>query len=302
MTIRPIYIDGDALPANGTALQLKTGATGEVEASSGGGGGGGGGSTITSPLICYVQANGDDGTAVVGNPALPFLNSQQAFDAGVALSTPFCIHFGVGTHSGITVANDMTNTCNLTGEGFGVSIINEIYGLGAAGVSATADDTPGDPGQPGKTLLFDSDGTVDVISILSSGGTGGNGGPGATGGNGGDGGNNGVMRLRGVWGSGLCASEGGSGGSGGGGSGITGNQGGGAYVTLFKCVFGNGIYVGTGYGSSAGLVRITQCTSGTVINVIASGGYVNQCNAESFSVTGGPTEAGNTTGANAHTV
>lgn len=39
MTIRPIYIDADALPANGTALQLKTGATGEIEASSGGGGG-----------------------------------------------------------------------------------------------------------------------------------------------------------------------------------------------------------------------------------------------------------------------
>ena len=258
----------------------------------------GGGSSISTPKVCYVSTTGDNGTAVVGNPALPFATSQAAFNAGVALAAPFRIHWYAGSHGSITVAADMAHTCTLTGEGFNASVLSGIIADGAVGSNAPGDDLPGGDGSPGWALLLDSDGSVDVGSVSTLGGAGGMVGGGVSPQPGGGGGANGPARLRGVWGSSTFASEGGAGGMGGGG-GSTGTPGGGASVTLLGCVFGGSIGIGTGSGAAAGTVRVSRCVAGSAIGVTASSGFVTQCIGSSLSVTG-PADTGNTTGADAH--
>ena len=58
------------------------------------GSGGVGGGEIFNPGVAYIQTNGDDSTAQIGNPAKPFLTAQAAFDLGVR-----SFHLGVNLYS-----------------------------------------------------------------------------------------------------------------------------------------------------------------------------------------------------------
>lgn len=53
-------------------------------------------STISTPKVIYVEANGNDGTAEIGNPAKPYANGTTAFNAGQATAQPFVMRFGMG--------------------------------------------------------------------------------------------------------------------------------------------------------------------------------------------------------------
>jgi hypothetical protein len=118
MTIRPIYIDADALPSNGTALQLKTGATGEIEASSGGGG------TISDPNVGYVRSDGNNTTGD-GTPGSPVLTWQKAYDLGFRV-----FDFGSGSFGGLVIPSISGSDIELTLHGRG------DYGLLASAVGA----------------------------------------------------------------------------------------------------------------------------------------------------------------------
>jgi hypothetical protein len=82
--------------------------------------GGGGGGIIFNPAVAYVQTNGDDGTAEIGNPAKPYLTAQAAFDAGARN-----FQFGVGINDvinyGVTGATNASVTMYVSGQGVGAS-------------------------------------------------------------------------------------------------------------------------------------------------------------------------------------
>lgn len=90
----------------------------------------GGGSPISNPGVAYVQTNGDDGTAEIGNPAKPFLTAQTAFDQGAEI-----FHLGSGITTGVSVTGtsdvDVTLYLFVTGSGLTASSFS---------VSAEAED------------------------------------------------------------------------------------------------------------------------------------------------------------------
>jgi hypothetical protein len=79
-----------------------------------------GGGAILNPGVAYVQTNGDDSTAQIGNPAKPYLTAQAAFDAGARN-----FQFGVGINDAIyysaTGANNATVVMYIAGQGVGAS-------------------------------------------------------------------------------------------------------------------------------------------------------------------------------------
>ena len=56
-------------------------------------------SVISTPRIAYLATDGTDGTAVIGNPAKPFLTPQAAYNAATAITAagPVVIFVGAGT-------------------------------------------------------------------------------------------------------------------------------------------------------------------------------------------------------------
>ena len=58
-----------------------------------------GGGAISNPQMVFVEADGNDGTAEIGNPAKPYLTLQAAYDAGEAMAQAFVIVAGIGQFS-----------------------------------------------------------------------------------------------------------------------------------------------------------------------------------------------------------
>lgn len=74
---------------------------------------------ITTPAIIYVETSGNDSTAVIGRPDLPFQTAQAAYDAGVVFNDNFVLQLGVGSFS-ITLDANFTGLCRqITGAGGG---------------------------------------------------------------------------------------------------------------------------------------------------------------------------------------
>lgn len=160
-----------------------------------GAGGGGGGSIISNPGVAYVRSDGDDDTAEIGNPALPFETGTAAWAAGARN-----YKIGVGTFSATILDEPTDPVVNITGEGAGCSIFNLIFTAsdGVTGSEGTTSDPPGVGGTgtagadiPALTVYSDHSVTIGISMISGDGGGGGTGGTaagvdqnGATGGNG----------------------------------------------------------------------------------------------------------------------
>lgn len=74
--------------------------------------------TLSRPKIIYIEANGDDASGEIGNPAKPFATGTAAYNAGVVTMNTFVLKFGFGEFSIITA--EWTNACRA------------VIGLGAA--------------------------------------------------------------------------------------------------------------------------------------------------------------------------
>ena len=79
-------------------------------------------STISTPQIYYVETNGNNATAEVGNPAKPYLTAQAAYDAGVGAATSFVLELGVGNFVISTNGDTFSGHCRaVNGQGGGFS-------------------------------------------------------------------------------------------------------------------------------------------------------------------------------------
>jgi hypothetical protein len=125
--------------------------------------GGGEGGTISNPGVAYVQTNGNDSTAQLGNPAKPYLTGNAGYTASAAANggTKASLHFGVGAFT----FNNWGNSVPVFVSGEGVSATTlDITRFGTTGVA-------GANGAAATTL----DGET-VNTPATDGGTGGNGG------------------------------------------------------------------------------------------------------------------------------
>lgn len=151
----------------------------------------GAGGAISTPLVYYVQTNGDNGTGERGNPSKPYATAQAAYNAAATYSAansnpPILIQFGVGSHTGIT----LTDTAWLANIRLG-----GVPGATLAGITMAASAAPeNDIGNPSGWLDLTSDGIL-AITTISSTGTAGNG---HVLGNGRNGGSAGEIRLTNV--------------------------------------------------------------------------------------------------------
>lgn len=219
---------------------------------------GGGGSSISTPKIAYVETNGDNGTAAIGNPALPYATAQAAYNALAAASAgDYTLHIGAGTFAGITLAVGWSaNVKAIVGRGYLVSRLGGITGAGATGGDGGTDE-PGLPGAAGLSITdLCSDFSVNLGDIDVHGGDGGDGGTsgdGEQGYNGGDGGEGGQLRLRNC----VCnsinnrAGDGGAGAVGNSTNGFGGNGGSSASLHLHGCIVLGNINSGVGTGGPA---------------------------------------------------
>jgi hypothetical protein len=177
----PLGADGTFLKSNGASLAPSFATPA-----------GGGGSSITGTGIAYVRSGGSNTTGTIGNPSLPYLTAQAAWDAGARV-----FDLGSGSFS-FTHADSDSQTLNVFVRGLGKE--RTSLAITWTGTTGTAGTFPGGIGSVGATpsnLALSSDHSV-AISLTISGGTGGVGGLGADGsgdtqaGNGGDGGNGGT--------------------------------------------------------------------------------------------------------------
>lgn len=204
-----------------------------------GSGGGGGGVSISTPHVAYVESDGDNGTAVIGDPSKPFATAQAAYDAAMASGlTSVNIHLGISTDANRHFGNVMTNASGwpnwitLSGVNYRSSRIDYII---AQGQDATSS---GESGGNAPALYIVGDHNVGIRGVQSTGGQGQAGAVGSsgelpsTGQNGGDGGDSSVVHLENLVIYNFIANggAGGNGGNGGdateGGSGANGGNGG----------------------------------------------------------------------------
>ncbi len=267
----------------------------------------GGGGALDFPKTLFVSASlGNDGTAEIGNPALPYATAQAAFDDWLALASAGCMHIMDGNAGGIILGADMTYTLHITGNGPAFCFLGGLLSSGAEGETG-AEDQNGGNGTPGWSALFSSDLSVNFGSISGLGGGGGSGGtPMNTNTNGGAGGAAPTMRLFNI----LCDALEIRGGNGGGGGNYNGSDEGGSGGDLYEIIIsgvvvrgdtiGINIYPGSGgSGSMAGgegnpgmaLVMASRVTQ--ALNVTASSGVVANNIAYSLNIAGGVSEGGN---------
>lgn len=187
-----------------------------------------GGATVVTPQIIHVASNGNDTTGT-GSLAAPFLTAQKAFDAAVALATPCCIDFGVGSFGNVSLTEAALPDLTLRGKGADKTVVGSISGTlsgaveslfltgngrhqitigaitltmanGEPGVNAEEPGVSGTAGQSGNGLVMMIR-ALTANNLLIKPGDGGNGGTGGNGadviisGNGGDGGAGGVVAL-----------------------------------------------------------------------------------------------------------
>ena len=88
-------------------------------------GGGGGGGDVFNPGVAYIQTNGNDSTAQIGNPARPYLTAQAAFDNGAVN-----FHIGAGITTTINIVatgfDDLTAHLFITGTGLTASVVSVV--------------------------------------------------------------------------------------------------------------------------------------------------------------------------------
>jgi hypothetical protein len=152
---------------------------------------------IATPGIAYVNAGGNDAEGAIGNPGLPYLTAQAAWDDGARV---FELGFGVHT---ITHFSDPSDTMNVVVRGAGRELTTlDFTFAGTDGAPGGIQSDFGQTGNPGTsggnagTFTLSSDRSLS-INLVARGGNGGNGGQGGPGsadpeiisGNGGAGGN-----------------------------------------------------------------------------------------------------------------
>lgn len=234
---------------------------------------GGGGASITGTGFAYVRSTGNDSTGVIGNPSLPYLTAQAAWDDGARK-----FEFGAGSFS-ITHESDVVSVLeeSVFVQGIGKEFCDlsiNWSGIDGAVGSTTPFMTAGGNGTQPSKLILQSDGTV-ALSLSLSGGDGGAGGVGESGttevqgGAGSDGGNGGNSPEFDLWycylASFACVAgaygEGGAGGSdggaGAGGNGTNGQPGSVVGGTFSFC------YVPAGYTPDVNDIFIASTNEGT---------------------------------------
>jgi hypothetical protein len=120
---------------------------------------------VSGPGIAYLASNGNDSTAVVGDPFRPFATAQAAFNA-----EPQMIFGGIGNFGNIS---GLTGALFLCGVGSGLTVFGSITGIGGNVFGNGRDNvTVGD-------IIIQaangSDGAVGVPSASEAGGNGTNG-------------------------------------------------------------------------------------------------------------------------------
>lgn len=187
----------------------------------------GAGGAISTPLVYYVQTNGDNGTGERGNPSKPYATAQSAYNAAATYSAansnpPILIQFGVGSHTGIT----LTDTAWLANIRLGGVPGATLAGITMA-ASAAAENSVGQ-NSGWLDLTSDSLLTITAISSVATDGNGEVSGSGL----GLGGGDAGEIRLRNVR-VGSITQTGGDGSNGG--AGVGGGAGDLNYIVLIDC-------------------------------------------------------------------
>ena len=165
-----------------------------------------GGGAILNPGVTYIQTNGNDTTAQLGNPAKPYLTVAAALSAVSAASqTRPTLVLGRGTFVGDALLTSSALSIFMTGAGLGATTVNATWN-GEDGVIGAAGDPPGSGGDGESFMgcpLLSSDKSL-TLNIAITGGNGNIGGENTGSGSGGTGGNGGSIAgvtLRGVSGS-----------------------------------------------------------------------------------------------------
>jgi hypothetical protein len=140
-------------------------------------------SITVSQTTIYLRTSGNDATAVVNDPLLPFLTAKAAADSASSLQPsllkPVIIDVGAGSFGDMDFSYNFGSYITWRGAGAGVSIIGNITvnGLnGADGVASgdpAAGDWDGEPGTNAFNLTIDSDFTLTFGNISANGGNGG---------------------------------------------------------------------------------------------------------------------------------
>ncbi len=260
------------------------------------------------PKTYFVSASlGDDGTAEVGNPALPYQTAQAAFDDWLVTAAEGHIHIMDGDAGGLVLVGNMGHTLHITGNGAAFCYVGGIAASGVYG-SGGDPDQGGSNGDDGFTMLFTSDYSVNFGAIHGNGGDGGSGGaPVNQNTNGGSGGACSLTRMLNVLcealsiyggngGAGQSFDGGDSGGDGGGLSevilsGVIAKSAGDTSITLWPGGAGGGSLVGS--EGSGGTALIMFCRLTNALTAYATAGVVANNTASSFTIAGGVTESGN---------
>jgi hypothetical protein len=105
----------DATSWNGnTAVATKNAIRDKIETL-----GGGGGTAIEIDTTAWVEADGNDGTGVLGDPAHPYLTMAAAYTAGART-----FYLGYGTFAGLNIAGDIN--IRIMGSGKAVTNVTDI--------------------------------------------------------------------------------------------------------------------------------------------------------------------------------
>lgn len=243
--------------------------------------GGGGGWSISTPKVAYVETDGDNATAVIGDPAKPFSTAQAANAAIAAAATAdYILQLGIGSFG--TITNLDYKIKNIRGRGAKVSLLAGIHNDGAA-------VTGGEAGNSASAIELDSDLSCHLGEIYAKGSDGGAGvvvdDIGQPGGAGGDGN---IIVLSGCVFTSVAA-LGGTGGAGGGGSagnGTGGNGGTNGAILLKGCRF-TSLGSGGGAGGAAGGVDAVGGDAGLEVN----NSHLLNCIFESAVVSGADSSA-----------
>jgi len=214
------------------------------------------GSAALASRTAFLDAAGDDGTAVVGNPALPFETAQAAVDALLALGTPMsaanpaALFVGVGSFGNVTVAVDLKGL-NIYGAGRLASRLGDITAGNAPAAKEIA-ITVVNNSVAIDNITSAGDANYDAANVTVNGAyvTGNIGASAAAGLAGSPGGNAGNLVLTDCTVVGFVAAQGGDGGD----DGMTATDGGdGGSVTLTRCdVAGASSINGGGSGQNGG--------------------------------------------------
>ena len=147
---------------------------------------------ISNPKVIYVTANGNDGTAEIGNPTKPYLTLLAAYNAGVSSATNFALSVGVGSFilpvtgnlsalcrqiNGVgqspaltlvsiapNFSTEVTNTNGSPGPNIAIAINNVYLVVNTIGQNVLANDGNSYTAGDGGSVEITGFGVVDIIS------------------------------------------------------------------------------------------------------------------------------------------